>query len=87
MVRIETFPEKIIHSFYEAFRKIAPVRVLMKVAKADEMPLGLPSNVLTQPWFSQVKILSEFGIIRQTSEMLRPINYFYGFFFFGQINF
>lgn len=59
MVRIETFPVSVVASFYEAFRKIAPVRVLMKVANADELPPGLPSNVLTQPWFSQVKVLSK----------------------------
>lgn len=59
MVRIETFPVSVIASFYEVFQKIAPVRVLMKVANADELPPGLPSNVLTQPWFSQVKVLSK----------------------------
>ncbi|KAK2584309.1 hypothetical protein KPH14_006702 [Odynerus spinipes] len=57
MVRIETFPEERIRAFYKAFEKIAPVRVLMKVAKKEELLPGLPKNVMIQPWFSQIPVL------------------------------
>lgn len=56
MVRIETFPEHIIKEIYQAFERIAPVRVLMKVAKKEDLLPGLPKNVMIQPWFSQIEI-------------------------------
>ncbi|KAL0107030.1 hypothetical protein PUN28_015526 [Cardiocondyla obscurior] len=55
-VRIETYPEKIIQQIYASFEKIAPVRVLMKVAKEEDLLPGLPKNVMTQPWFPQISI-------------------------------
>lgn len=59
MVRIETFPKNVLDAFYNTFKSIAPVRVLIKIAKVEDLPPGLPSNVMTQPWFSQVKVLSK----------------------------
>ncbi|XP_032679120.1 UDP-glucuronosyltransferase 2A3-like isoform X2 [Odontomachus brunneus] len=57
MVRIETFPKELIEAFYMSFKKIAPVRVLMKVAKKEDLLPGLPSNVMTQSWFPQIAVL------------------------------
>lgn len=57
MVRIETFPKELIEIFYKSFEKIAPTRVLMKVAKKEELLPGLPKNVMTQSWFSQIPVL------------------------------
>lgn len=57
MVRIETFSEETVKAFYKAFESIAPVRVLMKVAKKEELLPGLPKNVMIQPWFSQIPVL------------------------------
>lgn len=59
MVRIETFPKPILDAFYATFSNIAPVRVLFKIAKPEVLPPGLPSNVMTQSWFSQIQVLSE----------------------------
>lgn len=59
MVRIETFPKSVVDAFYGAFESIAPVRVLMKIAKPDELPAGLPSNVITHSWLPQVAVLSK----------------------------
>lgn len=59
MVRIETFPKADVEAFYATFKKIAPVRVLMKIAVPDELPPGIPSNVLTHTWLPQVKVLSK----------------------------
>lgn len=59
MIRIETFPKAILEIFYESFKKISPVRVLMKIAKPEELPPGLPSNVFTQSWLQQTQVLSE----------------------------
>ncbi|KOC60177.1 Ecdysteroid UDP-glucosyltransferase [Habropoda laboriosa] len=56
MVRIETFSKPLIETFYKVFEKIAPVRVLMKIAKKEDLLPGLPKNVMTQPWFSQVSV-------------------------------
>ncbi|CAK9814493.1 UDP-glucosyltransferase 2 [Anthophora plagiata] len=56
MVRIETFPKPVIETFYQAFEKIAPVRVLMKIPKTEDLLPGLPKNVMIQPWFSQVSV-------------------------------
>ena len=58
MVRLETFPKPIIEAFYATFRNIAPVNVLMKIAKPEELPDGLPENVMIQTWLSQVQVLS-----------------------------
>lgn len=57
MVRIETFPDSSLNALYATFKNIAPVRVLMKIAKPNELPPGLPSNVITQTWLSQEQIL------------------------------
>lgn len=60
MVRIETFPAKTLAAFYETFKKIAPTRVLMKIADPSLLPAGLPKNVITSTWLPQVAVLSEF---------------------------
>ncbi|XP_054012119.1 UDP-glycosyltransferase UGT5-like isoform X1 [Hylaeus anthracinus] len=57
MVKIESFPQKHLNIFYNAFGKIAPVRVLMKIPNPNELPPGLPKNVHTLPWIPQVKVL------------------------------
>lgn len=62
MVRIETFPKPVLDAFYAVFEKIAPVRVLMKIAKKEELPPGLPKNVMVQPWFSQVTVFKHKNI-------------------------
>lgn len=59
MVRLETFPKKTLDIFYSSFKKISPVRVLMKIAKKEELPPGLPANVKTYHWLPQIQILSK----------------------------
>lgn len=58
MVKIETFPKPLIETFYKVFERIAPVRVLMKIANANDLIPGLPKNVMIQPWYSQVSVSS-----------------------------
>ncbi|KAF7998051.1 hypothetical protein HCN44_009449 [Aphidius gifuensis] len=57
MVRIETLPLVTILEFYEMFRRIAPTRVLMKIAKPHLLPPNLPSNVKTSTWLPQIAVL------------------------------
>ncbi|XP_043467681.1 UDP-glucosyltransferase 2-like [Leptopilina heterotoma] len=57
MVNIETFPNETLNAFYVAFRKIAPVRILLKVGNEKKLPSGLPNNVKTNSWFPQIQIL------------------------------
>ncbi|KYM98244.1 PREDICTED: UDP-glucuronosyltransferase 1-9-like [Cyphomyrmex costatus] len=57
MVRIETFSKELLQQIYASFEKIAPVRVLMKVAIKDDLLPGLPKNVMTQSWFPQIAVL------------------------------
>lgn len=57
MVKIESFPDKYLQIFYSSLGKIAPVRVLMKIAKPEELPPGLPKNVHILSWIPQVKVL------------------------------
>lgn len=57
MVRIETLPDDIVKDLYKTFENIAPVRVLMKIAKPEELIPGLPKNVMIKPWFAQKAIL------------------------------
>lgn len=63
MVMIESFPIETLQIFYNSMRKIAPVRVLMKIAKSDKLPPGLPENVYILPWIPQVKVLSKFIVL------------------------
>ncbi|XP_034941506.1 uncharacterized protein [Chelonus insularis] len=58
MVNIETFPDDVLRAFYSVFRKISPVRVLMKVANKEKLLPGLPENVRTSSWIPQVAILA-----------------------------
>ncbi|XP_014479890.1 PREDICTED: UDP-glucuronosyltransferase 2B30-like [Dinoponera quadriceps] len=62
MVRIETFSKELMEEFYASFKKIAPVRVLMKVAKKEDLLPGLPDNVMTQSWFPQIAVLKHKNI-------------------------
>ncbi|XP_008210453.1 UDP-glucuronosyltransferase 2C1-like [Nasonia vitripennis] len=57
MIRIETFPDHMLDAFYKTFKNIAPVRVLLKIARPEELPAGMPSNVLTQSWIPQIQVL------------------------------
>ena len=59
MYRIETFPKHVLDAIYASFKKIAPVRVLMKVSKEEDLPPGLPKNVMTQKWLNQIQVLSK----------------------------
>lgn len=67
MVMIESFSIETIRIFYESMRKVAPVRVLMKIAKPDKLPPGLPENVYILPWIPQIKVLSEFVVCKQVA--------------------
>ncbi|KAK0165650.1 hypothetical protein PV328_004152 [Microctonus aethiopoides] len=58
MVNIETFPDVTIRAFYSTFKKIAPVRVLMKVGNKENLLPGLPDNVMISSWIPQVAILA-----------------------------
>ena len=58
MVIIETLPKETLLAFYASFAKIAPIRVLMKIVNKEKLPPGLPSNVRTSNWISQIPILS-----------------------------
>ncbi|KAL7295541.1 hypothetical protein TKK_0011182 [Trichogramma kaykai] len=62
MTRFETFPRHVIDTFYRSFQSIAPVRVLLKIAKPEEMPAGMPDNVLVQTWLPQIQILKHKNI-------------------------
>lgn len=57
VVTIESFPEETLLEMYSAFSRIAPIRVLMRVAEPKHLPPGLPDNVLTSGWLPQVKVL------------------------------
>ncbi|XP_012258838.3 UDP-glucosyltransferase 2-like [Athalia rosae] len=62
MVKIESFPKPIITEMYEAFDKIAPLNVLVKIANPHELPPGLPKNVLTLRWAPQIQVLKHKNI-------------------------
>lgn len=57
LINIETLPEKTIFDLYASFKKIAPIKVLMKCADKTKLPAGLPKNVLTSPWIPQIPVL------------------------------
>ncbi|XP_046736272.1 UDP-glycosyltransferase UGT5-like [Diprion similis] len=57
MIKIESFPKETLAALYNSLHKLAPVRVLIKIAKPQELPPGLPSNVLTLSWVPQVPVL------------------------------
>ncbi|XP_063972367.1 UDP-glucosyltransferase 2-like [Diachasmimorpha longicaudata] len=57
MIKIESLPLDKLKILYETFERIAPVRVLMKIANATNLPKGLPKNVMTSPWMPQVAVL------------------------------
>lgn len=60
LVNIETMSNSTLLGLYESFKKIAPIKVLMKIANKDQLPLGLPSNVITLSWIPQMAVLREF---------------------------
>lgn len=58
MGKIESLPKEILIALYASMAKLAPIRFLIKVAQPKELPAGIPSNVLTQQWISQLAVLS-----------------------------
>ena len=65
MVKIESFPREKLDALYEAFRRISPIRILMKIANEKELPPGLPENVMIDSWFSQLQVWSMFTILEK----------------------
>lgn len=66
--------------FYATFKNIAPVRVLLKIAKPEVLPPGLPANVMTQSWFSQIQVLSMLTLkffTRKINNNNNNLNYFF----------
>lgn len=59
MVLVETLPELTLKIFYASFAKIAPVRVLIKIADENKLPFGLPKNIKILPWVPQQAILGK----------------------------
>lgn len=57
MVVIETLPKDTLKIIYASLAKIAPVRVLMKVANETNLPPGLSKNVMHLPWIPQQAVL------------------------------
>lgn len=57
MILIESLPSDILLAFYASFSKLAPIKVLMKVANRDKLLPGLPDNVMTSSWIPQVPVL------------------------------
>ncbi|XP_058804709.1 uncharacterized protein LOC131671920 [Phymastichus coffea] len=58
MVVVESLSKDILKIIYASFAKIAPTRVLMKVANATNLPPGLPNNILHLPWIPQQAVLA-----------------------------
>ncbi|XP_051159341.1 UDP-glucosyltransferase 2-like isoform X2 [Leptopilina boulardi] len=57
MVIIEDLPKEILLGMYASFAKLAPIRVLMKIVNKENLPPGLPKNVLIMSWIPQIPVL------------------------------
>lgn len=62
MAQVESFPEATLAEIYKGLSQVAPLRVLMKVSKPEDLPPGLPENVFTLTWAPQVQILKHKNI-------------------------
>ena len=59
MLLIESFPKKLLDTFYATFRNTNPVRFLIKIEDVTKLPPGLPGNVKTFSWIPQMQVLSK----------------------------
>ncbi|XP_033210442.1 UDP-glucuronosyltransferase-like [Belonocnema kinseyi] len=57
VVPIESLSKTTLLGMYNSFSKIAPIRVLIKAAEGENLPLGLPKNVKTMTWIPQIAVL------------------------------
>ncbi|KAG7207216.1 hypothetical protein KM043_008894 [Ampulex compressa] len=57
LMNVGTLPKATIQALYASFRKIAPVKVLMKIVDERQLPAGIPDNVHVLPWMPQIPIL------------------------------
>ncbi|XP_046736274.1 UDP-glucosyltransferase 2-like [Diprion similis] len=57
LLKIESLPKEFLAELYSGFSKIAPIRVVMKSTNPEELPPGLPQNVMTLKWLPQIEIL------------------------------
>ncbi|KAK0175126.1 hypothetical protein PV327_008905 [Microctonus hyperodae] len=62
MVTIESFPKQTIKNLYNSFRKISPIRIFMKVPQPKLLLPGLPKNIRTFVWTSQLKVMKHKNI-------------------------
>ncbi|XP_012282468.1 UDP-glucuronosyltransferase 2A3-like [Orussus abietinus] len=58
MMKVETLPKNVLQALFASFKKLAPIRVLMRSVKREELPPGLPENVHTMPWIPQLPVLA-----------------------------
>ena len=56
---IETMSKENLIDLYKTFSKLAPTRVIIKIANKELLPAGLPSNVKTLSWLPQSAILGK----------------------------
>lgn len=70
MVKIESFPKEVLSALYSSIEKLAPVRALIRIAEPNDLPSGLPKNVLTETWIPQLAVLSNFYILRFTEAII-----------------
>lgn len=73
MMKIESFPKEILAEIYTAFAEISPIRVLIKVASPQDLPPGIPKNVMTLTWAPQISILSEYNAQNKNQQFLEPL--------------
>ncbi|OXU17534.1 hypothetical protein TSAR_014640 [Trichomalopsis sarcophagae] len=58
MILIETLPKETLEEIYDSFKKISPIRILMKIADNSKLPPGLPDNVKVSSWIPQQAVLA-----------------------------
>ncbi|XP_001600831.2 UDP-glucuronosyltransferase 2C1-like [Nasonia vitripennis] len=58
MVLVESLPVDQIREIFSSFKKIAPVKVLVKIVDSSKIPFKLPDNVKILPWTPQQPVLA-----------------------------
>ncbi|XP_016838956.1 UDP-glucuronosyltransferase 2C1 [Nasonia vitripennis] len=62
MMQVETLPNETVEIIFKTLARVAPTRVLIRIAEPQKLTVKVPNNVYHLPWIPQQKVLQHRNI-------------------------